>query len=126
MSLNGGRSVRIKKFLVASQIVVLGGTAAGQALAETSVEEAQRLYREHCRHCHDDGSANGEYTPMTLIQAQWERFFKRKYERKHRSVVDEKFGGVPVTEAISPEVLEKIQGFAIDHAADTDQPMTCG
>ena len=96
------------------------------ANAETAAEEGQRLFREHCRHCHDRGSPNGQYTPMTLIQAQWERFYKRKYERKHRKVVDDKFGGVPVTEAISPEVLEKITNFSIDHAADTDQPMTCG
>ena len=95
-------------------------------LAENAAEEGQRLFREHCRHCHDKGSPNGKYTPMTLIQAQWERFFDRKYERKHRKVADDKFGGVPVTEAISPEVLEKIRTFAIDHAADTDQPMTCG
>jgi len=95
-------------------------------LAETAAEEGQRLFREHCRHCHDNGSPNGKYTPMTLIQAQWERFFDRKYERKHRKVMDDQFGGVPVTEAISPEVLEKIRAFAVDHAADTDQPMTCG
>lgn len=94
--------------------------------AENQVEESQRLYREACRHCHDDGSPNGEYTPMTLIQAQWERFFDRKYERKHRKVIDEQRGGVPVTEAIPPDVLEKIRVFVIDHAADTDQPMTCG
>ena len=96
------------------------------AAAETAAEEGQRLFREHCRHCHDRGSPNGQYTPMTLIQAQWDRFFKRKYERKHRKVMDDKYGGAPVTEAISPEVLEKITNFAIDHAADTDQPMTCG
>ncbi|MFC1579212.1 hypothetical protein ACFL3Y_02365 [Pseudomonadota bacterium] len=96
------------------------------AIAETSVEEAQRLFREDCRICHDNGSPNGEYTPMSLIQAQWERFFDRKYERTHRKVMDEARGGVPVTEAISPENLEKIKNFAIDHAADTDQPMTCG
>ncbi len=96
------------------------------ASAESEVEEAQRLYREHCRHCHDDGSEHGKYTPMTLIQAQWERFFDRKYERKHRKVVDDKFGGAPVTEVIDEETLEKIRRFAIDHAADTDQPMTCG
>jgi len=108
-------------------IALLGsGLSSTSVLAETAAEEGQRLFREHCRHCHDNGSANGKYTPMTLIQAQWERFFDRKYERKHRKVVDDKFGGVPVTEAISPEVLEKIRTFAIDHAADTDQPMTCG
>jgi cytochrome c5 len=94
--------------------------------AETAAEEGQRLFREHCRHCHDKGSPHGKYTPMTLIQAQWERFFDRKYERKHRKVIDDKFGGVPVTEAIPPEDLEKIRNFSIDHAADTDQPMTCG
>lgn len=101
-------------------------SAAASADSAADIEEAQRLFREHCRHCHDDGSENGYYTPMTLIQSQWERFFDRKFERKHRKVIDDKFGGVPVTEAISPEDLEKIRGFAIDHAADTDQPMTCG
>lgn len=99
---------------------------ASAAMAETQVEEAQRLFREDCRICHDNGSANGEYTPMSLIQSQWERFFDRKYERSHRKVIDEARGGVPVTEAISAENLEKIRQFAIDHAADTDQPMTCG
>ncbi len=105
--------------------LVLSVLSATPVMAASDVEEAQRLYREHCRHCHDDGSPHGEYTPLTLIQAQWERFFDRKYERKHRKVMDDKFGGVPVTEAISPDALEKIRRFAIDHAADTDQPMTC-
>jgi cytochrome c5 len=110
----------------AALVVPAFWTAAASADSAAETEEAQRLYREHCRHCHDDGSENGEYTPMTLIQSQWERFFDRKFERKHRKVIDDKFGGVPVTEAISPEDLEKIREFAIDHAADTDQPMTCG
>jgi hypothetical protein len=107
-------------------LVLLAGVQTSTAFAETQVEKSQRLYREHCRDCHDDGSANGEYTPMSLIQAQWQRFFDRKYERTHRKVMDETKGGIPVTEAISPEVLEQIQIFVIDHAADTDQPMTCG
>lgn len=100
--------------------------ASSAAVAETAVEEGQRLFREHCRDCHDRGSPNGYYTPLTLIQSQWERFFRRKYERYHRDVIDEAHGGVPVTEAISPEILEKIKTFSVDHAADTDQPMTCG
>ena len=114
-------------YLGASAVTLLMSIAfSTPALAETATEEGQRLFREHCRHCHDNGSPHGKYTPMTLIQAQWERFFKRKYERKHRDVVDDKFGDVPVTDAISAEDLEKIRNFAIDHAADTDQPMTCG
>ena len=62
---------------------------------------------------------------MTYIQAQWERFFSRKYERKHKDVLDEKFGNVAVTQAIDEETLAKISIFAIDHAADTEHPMTC-
>ena len=107
-------------------MTTLTAILSNPVLAETAAEEGQRLFREHCRHCHDKGSPHGKYTPMTLIQAQWERFFDRKYERKHRKVIDDKFGGVPVTEAISAEDLEKIRNFSIDHAADTDQPMTCG
>ncbi len=117
--------IRIHCAVLASALLVSLAVAA-PTRAETAAEEGQRLFREHCRHCHDKGSPNGKYTPMTLIQAQWERFFDRKYERKHRKVNDDKYGGVPVTEAISPEVLEKIRNFSIDHAADTDQPMTWG
>ena len=111
---------------VAAVAMVASAVFSASTMAETAAEEGQRLFREHCRHCHDKGSPNGKYTPMTLIQAQWERFFDRKYERKHRKVNDDKYGGVPVTEAISPENLERIRNFSIDHAADTDQPMTCG
>ncbi len=32
----------------------------------------------------------------------------------------------PVTEVITEEDLELIKKFAIDHAADSEQPMTCG
>lgn len=117
----------MKKYgVVSAGGLLVASVLATSAWAETAVEESQRLYRENCRDCHDDGSPNGEYTPMTLIQAQWIRFFDRKYERTHRKVIDDAHGGVPVTEAISAEDLEKIRTFVVDHAADTDQPMTCG
>ena len=108
--------------------VLIGVLVIGLANVATAAKKPKGtdLYKEFCKPCHEAGSANGEYTPMTLIQDQWERFFDRKYERAHRKVNDDKYGGVPVTEAISPEVLEKIRDFAVDHAADTDQPMTCG
>ena len=32
----------------------------------------------------------------------------------------------PVTEVITEDDLELIKKFAIDHAADSEQPMTCG
>jgi len=62
---------------------------------------------------------------MDLIQDQWQRFFDRKYERTHKGVVDPT-SGKPVTETISPEDLELIKEFAIEGAADSEHPMTCG
>ena len=66
----------MNRFQAAAALVAMlaAGLFAPITLAETAAEEGQRLFREHCRHCHDDGSANGKYTPMTLIQAQWERW----------------------------------------------------
>lgn len=106
-------------------LLSFGASAQSFAASQQDVEEAQGLYREYCRHCHTDGSEAGKYNPTTLIQAQWVRFFDRKYERAHRKVNDDRHGGKPVTEVIGPEDLEKIRWFAVEHAADTEQPMTC-
>jgi hypothetical protein len=39
--------------------------------------------------------------------------------------VDEKHGG-KVPDVITPEMLKKIKKFAVDHAADSESPATCG
>jgi len=41
-------------------------------------------------------------------------------------VMDPNHENKPVTEAISEADLELIKKFAVDHAADSEQPMTCG
>ncbi|MGE0452057.1 MAG: c-type cytochrome [Vicinamibacteria bacterium] len=84
----------------------------------------QDLYKTNCKACHAAGSPHGEYTPMTLIQEQWERFFDKKYVAKHEGAAFT--DGRKVLDAITPEMLAKIRKFAIDHAADSEQPMTCG
>jgi cytochrome c5 len=103
-------------------------TVLGAASAASGEKEAtgQELYKEHCKSCHTKGSKNGEYTPMTLIQEQWERFFDKKFVPSHQSAVDEKHGGKKVPEVISPDMLKKIRKFAVDHAADSESPATCG
>ena len=68
---------------------------------------------------------------MTLIMDQWERFFDKKYVKKHEDLkmpadAENGDGEKTVTEAISPEVLEAIREFSIKHAADSEHPMTCG
>jgi cytochrome c5 len=106
--------------------VLLAGlllAAAGSASAQTL--NGKELYRNNCRVCHDKGSPQGQYTPMTLTQDQWRRFFKLKLGPAHKTAVHPKTG-VRLLEQLTPDQLKAIQRFAIDHAADSEQPATCG
>ena len=48
------------------------------------------------------------------------------YADTHSEVLDPNHDNKPVTEVISEDDLEMIKKFAVDHAADSEQPMTCG
>ena len=85
----------------------------------------KELYRNNCKVCHDKGSSHGQYTPMTLTQDQWRKFFSTKLVPSHKSAVDPKTGK-KLLETLTPDQLKAIQRFAIDHAADSEQPATCG
>ena len=108
--------------IAGAALLLLGGGAS----AGDEVIPGRDLYKDYCKSCHSADSPNGEYTPVTLIQDQWTRFFERKYRRKHNTVIDTAHDGKPVTEVITPEMLEQIRNFAIEHAADSESPMTCG
>jgi hypothetical protein len=109
-------------------IVMVAVVALGLANMAVAAKKSkgQNLYKEHCKPCHTAGSPNGEYTPMTLIQDQWQRFFDEKFVETHAGLNDPDHGDVPVTEAIGAEDLETIKEWTVDHAADSEQPMTCG
>ncbi len=117
------RTWKIASIVVAGMVVI---ALSGLANAKDKKMDGQALFKEHCKVCHGQDSDNGEYTPMTLIQDQWEEFFSDTYVDTHKDVVDTAHGGKKVTEVITPEMLEKIKKFAIDHAADSEHPMTCG
>jgi cytochrome c5 len=82
------------------------------------------LYKQNCRVCHEKSSANGEYSPMSLTQDQWKNFFKNKLVPAHKTVslpgMNQK-----LLEILTPEQLKAIEKFAVDHAADSEQPQTC-
>ena len=130
----GDRSPAQGNLLVAGQfeetMSLAGSTLTAKGYRDAFVAkysaDGKELYKEYCKTCHEADSPHGEYTPMSLIQDQWKRFFDKKYVRTHKDVIDEKHGGKPVTETISPEDLELIKEFAIEGAADSEHPMTCG
>ncbi len=96
------------------------------AIAKKKKLDGKALFVENCKTCHAADSDAGEYTPMALIQDQWERFFDEKYEATHSEVLDPNNDNKPVTEVISEKELEAIKKFAIKGAADSEHPMTCG
>ena len=118
--------------LVLVSLAILG-FAGGFVWADEKVEpkdvkklSGKELYRNYCKICHESESPNGEYTPMSLIQEQWERFFTEKYIETHKELTDSTRENQKVIEIITPEMLEKITEFCIEGAADSEHPMTCG
>jgi hypothetical protein len=116
---------RSKLIVATVQLGVLALSLANVATAAKKPKGVD-LYKEYCKPCHEADSEHGEYTPMTLIQDQWDRFFEEDYVETHSGVMDPNHDNQPVTEVISEEDLELIRQFAVDHAADSEQPMTCG
>jgi mono/diheme cytochrome c family protein len=96
------------------------------AFAKDGPADGKSLFKEYCKPCHAEGAKAGEYTPMTLIGDQWERFFETKYLAAHQAVNDTAHGNKPVTEAITPDMLKVLREWIVDHAADSEHPMTCG
>ena len=117
----------MKKTLVVLAIVAFAAVlVVGLTYAKGKAPEGKLLYRTHCKVCHGPNSPNGEYSPLSLIQSQWERFFDKKYERKHPDMKAPGEEGKTLKDVITPEMLKKIRTFAVDHAADSESPMTCG
>jgi len=117
------RTTRVLITILALAFLSFG---AADVAAKKKKASGLDLFKEYCKPCHTADSEAGEYTPMTLIQDQWERFFDEKYVPSHEEVIDPNHDNKPVTEVISDKDLEAIKKFAIKGAADSEHPMTCG
>lgn len=105
----------IRTFTVLLLATVL---AASLALAAEggNPKKGKFLFKKNCKECHATGAAGGELTPLSKTQAQWDRFFDTdKHSKKPDAVKN-----------VTPEEMKDIQQFLFDHAADSDQPQTCG
>lgn len=109
--------------LIALFAVLLVVTTAS---AKDKGMSGKELYKENCKQCHTADSPDGEYTPMTLIQDQWADFFDNLMIPAHEDVTDPNHDGTPVLDLLTPEEMEILREWTIDHAADSEHPMTCG
>jgi cytochrome c553 len=108
---------------------------------EGSVSKGKYFFKKTCKSCHTNKDEGGEVTPISKTMKQWERYFDRDVHRKFDQdgetvkepleavAGDEKLDAIEDEDARNQQLQEKllhIRTFLIHHAADSDQPETCG
>lgn len=106
---------RFGKLIAILAIVAL---CASTALAASggNGKKGKYLFKKNCKACHVAGAEGKAVTPLSKTQAQWDRFVESD---KHK-------GKPEAWKDFSAQDLKDIQQFLFDHAADSDQPETCG
>ncbi len=113
----------MRSYIPLVNCLVLFTLLAVPALPADKPADGKVLYRANCKVCHDKGSPNGEYSPLTLIQDQWTEFFNTKFVNSHK---DAKLpDGKKLLDTLNDDLIKSIKKFSIDHAADSEHPQTC-
>ncbi|MDH3998862.1 MAG: cytochrome c [Desulfuromonadales bacterium] len=92
-------------------------STAFAAIEGGDARKGKALAKEKCKRCHIAGAQGGTMTPLSKTQRQWNRFYvKNKHERLAPGAWSK----------INKQDLQDIMQFMHDHAADSEQPATCG
>jgi mono/diheme cytochrome c family protein len=91
------------------------------AAGRPNPNRGKSLFRSGCKTCHQPKGDAKDLSPLTKTQAQWTRAFKKNVPAAMAPRVAQKTG-----KTLSAEELADIQFFLVSHAADSDQPETCG
>lgn len=107
----------MKKFTKIAAILAVLAFAATSAMAIEggNPKKGKYLYKKTCKTCHSEGGEGGKLTPLSKTMKQWDRFFKKNAHKAKPEAFEMK----------SKDLLD-VQQFLYDHAADSDQPQTCG
>ncbi len=121
----------MKRFMTLMLITLTLSLVAGVAFAEEKAEAPKELtgkdlYKMHCKVCHTEDSDAGEYTTMTYIMEQWEEFFDELWVETHGEIKCPKDDTKKVCDMFDKDMMKMLRKFCVDHAADSEQPMTCG
>ena len=107
---------------IALLVVGLLVTAFAVAAPRVNPRKGKVFYKKYCRVCHDGSADAAEMSPMTKTMEQWGRAFQADGKvAGHLPQVKDKTG----TELTEQDLLD-IQAYLVQHAADSDQPASCG
>jgi len=109
--------------LVSLLVMGLLVTAVAFAAPKVNPKKGKVFYRNNCRVCHDGSTDAAELSPNSRTMEQWGRKFEAGEVVTERCVAraKEKVG----TELTEQDLLD-IQAYLVHHAADSDQPASCG
>ena len=119
-------TLKVVLALVILAMLVGASMAEDEAVKDIKKMDGKELFKTQCKVCHAEDSKAGEYTPMSLIMDQWDEFFDESFAETHKEVpsLDDKETMVP--DMFDKDMIKKLRKFCVDHAADSEQPMTCG
>ena len=105
--------ILVAVFMVSA--LILSMIMPQDALGSGNERKGKFYFKKVCKDCHSKDGKGGELTPMSKTSTQWEAFFSKGQhgEKTLKDIVEE-------------ENIEHIKTFLINHAADSDQPETCG
>lgn len=122
MTRNRNRTTRV---LAVASLAVFGLALVLPVFAASGTKAQLEMWKSSCKVCHAKGGSAKELSPSTLIGMQWERFFEKKFARTHAELIHPE-KKQPLGKVLTPDMLKKLEKFLVDHAADSEQPMTCG
>ena len=121
------KTLIVLALMAAALLVAVAGQAEeNETTPDYSKMKGKELYKSLCKPCHMEDSEAGEYTPMSLIMEQWDEFYDGVFQETHKDVACPKDETKLVPAAFDKDMIKKLRKFCVDHAADSEQPMTCG
>ncbi len=113
------RPVVIASLLLAGSLLLPASALAGK---RPNPNRGKSQFKATCKICHVKGGEAPNLTPMTKTQAQWKRFFGNG--KKIAACVERSEKRTQIK--LGEEELRNMSYYLIKHAADSDQPETCG
>lgn len=96
-------------------LVLVSMSAFAGTVAKGNADKGRNQFRQNCKSCHSKGGKGGEVTPLSKTVSQWRSYFQKgKHANGTLSLV------------MSEQQLRDVETFLAAHAADSEQPETCG